>query len=204
MKINSLSCSPDSAQRITQSGWPILLRRLGSSQYMAQIKTPAEINEKCVNMAIYTELFNGAEQSSLVRVEREEGVFGVWESWNGFVADCSRPQKIKSFSSPKGKCCISGLINWSRVGFFPPEAYLFQSASNDWALPRPGSAGRTLETPRTLACIGVCKSCSLAFQQVPSDLLRSRNLKDLNKDVTERLGKLKIPSATAKFKVDLN
>lgn len=182
------------------------LRQLSSSKNMAQIKTPAEINEKCVNMAIYTELFNEAEQSSLVGVEREEGVFGVWESGNGFVSDCSRPQKMKSFSSPKGKRSISGLINWSRVGIppRPPGTYLFQSASNDWPLPSPGSAGRSLEIPRTLAWIGVCKSCSLAFQQVPLDLLRSKNLKDVNKDVTERLGKIKIPSATAKFKVDLN
>lgn len=44
---------------------------------MAQIKTPVEINEKCVNMAIYTELFNGAQQSSLVGVEREESEFGA-------------------------------------------------------------------------------------------------------------------------------
>lgn len=125
MKINSLSCSPDSAQRITQSGWPILWRWLSSSKNMAQIKTPAETNEKCVNMAIYTERFNGAEQSSLVGVEREEGVFGVWESWSGFLPDCSRPQKIKSFLSPKGTRSISGLINWSRVGFFFPQRLIY-------------------------------------------------------------------------------
>lgn len=101
------------------------------------------------------------------------------------------------------KCSISGLFNWSRV-VFPPETFLFQSASNDWTLPSSDSAGRSLEIPRTLAWVGVCKSCSLAFQQVPSDLLRSRDLKDLNEDVTERLGKIKILSATARFKVDLN
>lgn len=91
--------------------------------------------------------------------------------------------------------------NWV---FLSPETYLFQSASNNWPLPSPGSAGRSLEIPRTLAWIGVCKSCSPAFQQVHLDLLRSRNLKDLSKDVTERLGKIKTPSATARFKVDLN
>lgn len=58
---------------------------------MAQSKSPAEINENRVNTAIYIELSNGAEQSCLVGVETQERAFGVWETWNGFVSDCSRP-----------------------------------------------------------------------------------------------------------------
>lgn len=113
-------------------------------------------------------------------------------------------KRLNPSRAPKENVASQDLSTEAEVGFSPPETYLFQSPSNDWAFPHPGSAGRSLETPRTLAGIGVCKSCSLAFQQVPSDLLRTRNLKDLKKDVTERLGKIKIPSATAKCKVDLN
>lgn len=109
-------------------------------------------------------------------------------------------------SSPPAKENVPSeyLPTEAELGFFPPETNLFQSASNNWPLPSPGSAGRSLDIPRTVAGIGVCKSCKPAFQQVHSDLLRSRNLKDLNKDVTDRLGKIKTPSATARFKVDLN
>jgi len=47
------------------------------SKNMARLKSPAERNENRVNVAIYTELFNGAQQSYLVEVEKEKSAFGV-------------------------------------------------------------------------------------------------------------------------------
>lgn len=140
---------------------------LNSSKNMTWLKSPAEINENQVNMPLYTEVFNGAQQRWLVVVEREECILF---RENGFVPNCSRPKKMKIFSFPKRRCSIPAFTKWNRVDFillFFTETYQFQSPSNSWPLLSPGSAGRCLETLRTLASLDVCESCRLpGFQQV--------------------------------------
>lgn len=153
---------------------------LHPSKNMFLWKIPAEIKENWVNMAVYKELFNGAEQSCLVGAQREESASGAWETWNGFVSGCTRPQKMKPFSPPKEKTFHLGIYQTKQsvgagfglfwvfcfVCYFFTGTYLFQWVPNDCALPTPGSDGRNLKMPRTLTWTGVCKSCSPAFQQV--------------------------------------
>lgn len=60
MKMNSQSCCLDSSQGITQSRWLVLLRSSASFQKYDPIKKPSK---NWVNVAVYTELFNGDERS---------------------------------------------------------------------------------------------------------------------------------------------
>lgn len=89
---------------------------LNPSKNMAWLKSLGEINENQVNMSLYTEVFNGAQQRWLVVVEREDCI-SFRETWNAFVPNCSRPQKMKIFSFPKRRCSILAFTNWNRVDF---------------------------------------------------------------------------------------
>lgn len=152
------------AQKSLKPGDQCFWEALHPSKNMAWLKSPAEINENWVNMAIYSELFNGAEQSHLVGLEREESVFRVWEHGMDL---CQIAPGHKSICQMEGERAFFSFFSVVVVFFFFfTETYLFQSASNNWPLPHPGFAGRSVKMPRTLVWTGVCKSCSSGFQQL--------------------------------------